>query len=274
MSKRPQFLVGGSHPLLYLTRDFIIQLGFELTTEDLLDETRPAFLLFGAEVFHATKALQMLDELRDLRHLTIPVLLLSSSSVYGDRDAYLGLREEKPCDEAQALVLTSSIDPDLCRPASALLAEHAFIQRTNTKTVVLRPFNVYGPSVDHGVIHRFITAARLDESLTVYSPGRQVRSFLFEEDYLEAVRVLLSLLLRGGRGIYNVGSEDRVELLSLAKSVGHAMGKEAKIEMISTEAVARRHAWWKLPDVDRLKALKWKPTMSLRSGLFRMTGRS
>lgn len=273
MSKRIQFVVVGRHVLLPITIGYLIEQGYALVVNpDEVDPLNPVFMVVGAEVHNRDAAYSLLNELRTARSKDWPVLLLSSSSVYSDRDHALRLRDVEPMDEAQGHVITSPLDDSAVRPMTALFAEHTFVQRSVGKTVVVRPFNVYGPDCHHGVVNKFLAACAKDEPLQVHAPGRQVRTFLWQEDYQAAVGALVQRLLRGHRGIYNVGSDEQVEILSLAKSVGHAFEKEPTIDVVeSTE----RHAWWKLPALDRIRVdAKWRSKTSLRSGLFLMVRKS
>lgn len=267
--KRTQFVVAGRHPLLPVTIGCLMDAGYALVADfDQIDPHYPVFMVVGAEVRTQEAAFNLMNELRSIKSKDWPVLLLSSSSVYSDRDFSLSLREVQPLDEAQGHVITSSLDESAIRPLTALFAEYAFVQRPVGKTVVVRPFNVYGPNCQTGVVTKFMEACLKDELLTVHIPGRQIRSFLWQEDYVAAIAALVQRLLRGHRGIYNVGSDEQVEILSLAKSVGHALGKESKIEMVEPD---QRHVWWKLPALDRIRAdAKWRTKTSLRSGLFLM----
>ena len=264
---RVQFVVAGRHPLLQATIGYLMSQGYALVPDiDQVDAHHPAFLVVGAEVHSREASFSLLNELSTVRSKDWPVLLLSSSSVYSDRDHTLKLRDVEPMDEAQGHVVTSPLDESAVRPLTALLVEHTFVQRPVGKTIVVRPFNVYGPDCHHGVVAKFLTAALRGEPLTIHSPGRQTRAFMYQDDFTAALGALVVKLLRGHRGIYNVGSDEQVEILSLAKSVGHACGVEPVIEVVeSTE----RHVWWKLPALDRLRVdTKSRSRMSLRSGLF------
>lgn len=266
--RRTQFVVVGRHVLLHLTIGYLIAQGYALIMDPKdVDPDQPVFALVGAEVRTRDAAFKLLDELRTVRSLDWPVLLLSSSSVYSDRDHALQMRDIEEMDEAHGHVITSPLDESAVRPLTALLAEHTFVQRTEGRTIVVRPFNVYGPSCPHGVVMNFIQAARTGKPLQVHTPGRQVRTFLWEEDYTAAIGALIQRLLHGHRGIYNVGTDEQVEILSLAKSVGHAFEKDLAIELVAPD----RHSWWKLPALDRISVdAKFKAKTSLRSGLFLM----
>lgn len=253
--KRTQFVIGGTHPLLLLVRDYLIQQGYALVDTAGIDFSMPAFLVWGGRTLPLTKPTQL------------PTLLLSSSCVYSDRDHLLQQREIEPMDEAHGHVITSPLDPSVIEPLSYLMSEHSFVQRPEGKTIVVRPFGVYGPNVGAGVVNAFAEALALDEPLKVHAPGRQVRTFLYEEDFLECIGILVKKLLRGSRGIYNVGSDEQIEILSLAKSLGHAFNKAPQIEFVETP----RRVWWRVPALDRIRAdARWRAKVSLRNGLFRM----
>jgi len=177
-----------------------------------------------------------------------------------------------PCNEGQGHVITSPLDPTAFKPLAALLVEHQLTTRHSGNTIVVRPFNVYGPSFTEeechipGVVDTFVSAAEMNKPLEVHTPGRQVRTFLHVDDFNKAIDGLLPRLLSGGRGIYNVGSDDQVEIMSLAKSVKHAFNKDLEIVVVDDPS---RHVWWCIPDTTRIRVdAKWRPTTSLRSGLF------
>lgn len=268
--RRTQFVIAGKHPLLLAIRDHLILSGFELVPENSVDPERPVFVVFGAEVYNAADAFKALEAAKSVKNYW-PTIVLSSSSVYSDRDHALNLRSVEPMDEAHGHVVTSPLDPGAIRPLTALTVEHLFVQRDTAKTVVIRPFNVYGPNISHGIVAHIIKSIENKTPIELQMPGRQIRTFLYIDDFLRAFDALITKLLRGGRGIYNIGSDEQVELLSLAKSACHAFGCEPVINLVeSTE----RHVWWKLPAIERIKAdAKWNPRISLRSGLFRLAGR-
>lgn len=242
---------------MYVVRDYLIQKGYVLIADASEAEDAPVFVLAGYE--GNPNVVQ-----------NLPALLLSSSGVYGDRDHLLILREPVPMDEANGSVITSPLDPSAGPVLDALVAEWRFLNRPG-RTIVVRPFNVFGPGVTTGVVHEFVTALREGRPLEVHSPGRQSRTFLFVDDFLDAIGALVERLNRGSRGIYNVGSSDPVEILSLAKSIGHAFGVEPDIQIVET---TKRHQWWKLPALDRIRAsAKWRAHTSLRAALFRMAGK-
>src|ERR1041385_533459 len=208
---RIKFCVAGKHPLLYLSRDALIFSGYELIQADGSED----FILLGAEIHSSADWLSLQVELAGLANSNKPILLLSSSSVYSDRSHELALLSPSPMDEAQGHVVTSPLDPGAFRALAALSAEHQITQRTQGRTVILRTFNVYGPNITQGVIPSFIKSIQNNLPLFVHIPGIQTRTFLHEEDFLICFKVMVSKLLSGARGIFNLGSDEQVEVLSL-----------------------------------------------------------
>lgn len=109
------------------------------------------------------------------------VVFAGSSSVYG-------LAPSVP------LLETAAIDPRSPYAASKVAAEHYL--RTlgpslGVETVVLRYFNVFGPSQDPAseyaaVVPRFITAALAGERPVVYGDGNQSRDFVYVDNVVSA----------------------------------------------------------------------------------------
>ncbi|MEM3592613.1 MAG: NAD-dependent epimerase/dehydratase family protein, partial [Candidatus Micrarchaeia archaeon] len=67
----------------------------------------------------------------------------------------------------------------------------AYYREFGVDTRIQRPFNVFGPRMredgEYGrVIPRFITQALNNENLTIFGNGKQTRSFLYIDDWVEA----------------------------------------------------------------------------------------
>jgi nucleoside-diphosphate-sugar epimerase len=272
---RYTFTIAGNHPLLLLVRNTLIQQGYAMIPWNGEDEDgftkqdKPDFIVYGAE-WHKDVS----NELRgffavDLPYVLcdIPVLVLSSSSVYSDRTHLLTSIEKCEMDETYGHVITSPLDTSMSRPLAALTVEH-FILMREARAIVVRPFNVYGPNVEHGVIHNFDKAIKGNFPLTIDAPGYQERCFLHEDDFIEGVLPLVKRLIKGSRGIYNIGSQESISIMALAKSMLQLSNKDLPLQI---EESPLRHNWWKYPAIDRIKMdAKWKNKISLRTGLWRM----
>lgn len=113
-------------------------------------------------------------------------LFVSSCAVYGDPE-YLPVDEKHP------------LHPLSPYAASKIVAEHycrTFNKTYGLKTVILRPFNVYGSRQREedsycGVITTFMKNLIYGKSLTIYGDGEQTRDFIHVEDISEAFLLAL-----------------------------------------------------------------------------------
>lgn len=82
-------------------------------------------------------------------------------------------------------------EPRWTYAASKLLAEHlayAYWHEYRLPTVVVRPFNVYGPGqIGEGAIKKFIAKAIAGEDIEVNGHGNQIRSWCFINDFMEGL---------------------------------------------------------------------------------------
>jgi UDP-glucose 4-epimerase len=183
------------------------------------------------------------------------VLLASTSEVYGPAvDGVLV--------ESQPLTLDAAARRDVYALSKAAGEAYALaLHRTRLLPVtVARCFNVVGPrqSERYGmVLARFARAARAGRPLTVYGDGLQRRCFLHVADAVEAVLLLARAPEAEGQ-IVNVGSEEEVTVLDLARRVLAEAGGTGHVEHMPFERVygegfvdPRRRR----PDLTRLRAL-------------------
>ncbi|MEM3191509.1 MAG: GDP-mannose 4,6-dehydratase, partial [Candidatus Parvarchaeota archaeon] len=136
-------------------------------------------------------------------------------------------------------------------------------------TRIQRPFNVYGPGIraDSGygrVIPRFIIRALKDEDIPVHGDGKQTRSFLYVDDWLEFTWRFLTAPDMGGE-VVNVGSAEEVTIYELAEKIKRMTDSKSRIVFEKArENDPRRRA------ADSRKAenmFGWKPKVSLEDGL-------
>ena len=135
-------------------------------------------------------------------------------------------------------------------------------------TVVLRPFNVYGPGQTGeyaGVITAFAGQAAAGGPLTVHGDGSQTRDFVHVDDVVAAFRRAGTADVAGRA--FNVGTGTAVSIAELAALVAELTGDPA---IVHTE---RRPG-----DVDRScadvtaarEALGYEPSIELADGLRRL----
>ena len=141
------------------------------------------------------------------------------------------------------------------------------------ETVVIRPFNVYGPrqrpdSPYAAVIPLFIDALRSQRPPLVHGDGQQSRDFTFIDDAVAAyLAAAAAPAARCAGKVYNVAGGAEHSLLDLLTVLGDILGV----------TVAPRHGVARPGDVRHSQAdlsagardLGWSPTVALADGLAR-----
>ncbi|HPH12128.1 MAG TPA: GDP-L-fucose synthase [Thermotogota bacterium] len=136
------------------------------------------------------------------------------------------------------------------------------------------PTNLYGPR-DHfdpasshvipALLKRFHEAKENSEKkVTVWGTGDARREFLFVEDFVEAIYLLISV--RHGYDTLNIGFGKDITIRELAETISDVVGYKGKIEFDSSKPEGMKK---KLVDNSRISNLGWKPKTSLEEGLLK-----
>jgi UDP-glucuronate 4-epimerase len=185
------------------------------------------------------------------------VLLASSSSIYGEAEAY-PTPEDVPPRPVSPYGLTKLGCEHLA---------HAYARGFGLDAVVLRYFTVYGPRQRPDMfLRRVCDRLRDGATFDVYGTGAQSRSFTYVADAVEATIVAMQFAAAGT--VYNVGGGDEASMLEAI----------AALERISGRRLAVRHVGAARGDVARTKAdvsrigadLGWTPATPLEEGLAAM----
>jgi len=220
-----------------------------------------------------------------IEHEVGELILASSSEVYQTPPRV-------PTDENVPLSIPDPYNPRYSYAAGKIISEIMAInfgRKYFERTVIFRPHNVYGPDMgwEH-VIPQFILRMKMlcqgyplspghsgvDDALTdltltdeairfpIQGTGRETRAFVFIEDFIDG----LSLLLEKGEhlGIYNIGNPEEVTIEELACLVGEYFGR--KVIVVPGQALAGSTPR-RCPDIAKLRALGYNPRYSLREGL-------
>jgi len=135
---------------------------------------------------------------------------ISTSEVYGTAYNQFPMTEDHP------------LNP--CTPYAAAKAGgdrlvYAYQKTFDIPTVIIRPFNNYGPRQHlEKVIPRFITSALLDKPITIHGDGNMTRDWICVSDTCEGIyRALISPNTSGE--IINLGTGIDVSVLNIAKMI-------------------------------------------------------
>lgn len=160
--------------------------------------------------------------------------------------------------------------------ASKLAGEaytRAFWETYRYPTVVLRPFNSYGPRCHHEgdsgeVIPKFLLRCLAGKPMVVFGDGTQTRDFTFVGDTAAGI-LAAGVSDRSVGQTINLGSGKEIQIRELASTIARVLGRPGT-EIIHVES--------RPGDVLRLLAdsskarqlLQFKPTVALRDGLTRL----
>ena len=149
------------------------------------------------------------------------------------------------------------------------LAAEGHVALAGLPYAIARPSNVYGPGQGAG-LEGAVVAAFLDQAastgvLRVHGDGLQTRDFVHVEDVVGALLRLSEP--DTASGTWNVASGRSGTILDLARTVERALGRPLGREFAPARPGDVRHS---AASAARLKALGWRPSTSLASGIGRL----
>jgi UDP-glucose 4-epimerase len=194
-----------------------------------------------------------------------PILITSTSEVYGKNNTV-------PLNEESDRVLGSPLKSRWSYSEAKAIDEsmaYFYHQEKRLEVRLVRLFNTVGPKqVGHYgmVVPRFVSAAVKGEVLYVYGSGQQIRCFCHVSD---AVRALL-LVMDSDKAIgevFNVGNNEQISIMDLAKKVIAVTGSSSAIEIMDYEKAypaGFEDMERRVPDISKIKrVLGWQPEIGL-----------
>jgi len=194
-------------------------------------------------------------------------IFLGSSCIY-PRDCPQPIKEE--------YLMTGPLEATNSAYAIAKIAGielvNSYRKEYGTKWISLMPTNLYDPgdnfdlAISHvlpAFIRRFVQATEDGaDMVTLWGSGSPLREFLHVDDLAQAV-ILASEKYDSNLHL-NIGSGEDLTIKELAHKVAAAAGFTGKIEWDTSEPDGTPR---KILDVSRIKALGWKPKITLDEGI-------
>lgn len=210
----------------------------------------------------------------------IPNLTLASSS-----EVYQSATQV-PTTEQVALVVPDPYNARYSYGAGKIISELMCIHNMDSfeKMIIVRPHNIYGPDMgEEHVIPEMARRIKFDGELTflgqdppenfnsngvrVFWGMQQTRSFCYVSD---AVAGFMLLREKGIHGqTYNLGNEDEIAILDLARKIGLMAGKPVKVRSMDGPPVDKAPGGTqrRCPDISKLSELGYRQTVTLDAGL-------
>ena len=211
-----------------------------------------------------TSVLGSINALELATKLKVPILLSSTSEVYGDPN--ISPQTETYWGNVNPIGLRSCYDEGK-RAAETLFFD--FNRQYATDIRVARIFNTYGPNMspkDGRVVSNFIVQALKNNDITIYGEGNQTRSFCYVDDLVEG----LVRLMNGSdstQSPINLGNPNEISVLELAQkiiSMTNSNSKVIRLPLPQDDPKQRK------PDIGKAKnILGWQPIISLDNGLLK-----
>jgi GDP-L-fucose synthase len=250
-------------------------------TENFITKTKPSLIVDAAAkvggigannsfpVEFLSDNLNVQSNLMNAAHKAgVPNFVFLGSSCIYPRDCAQPIKEEYlmtgPLEETNSAYAIAKI--------AGIELVNSYRKEYGTKWISLMPTNLYGPrdnfdlTASHvlpAFIRRFVEAAESEAStVTLWGSGSPLREFLHVDDLAQAV-VVASEKYDSSLHL-NVGSGEDLSIKKLAIKVAAASGFSGKIEWDSSKPDGTPR---KVLDVSRMKALGWKPTITLDEGI-------
>ncbi len=213
-----------------------------------------------------------LINLNVLEHATTEKIFYSSSACIYPKDVQ---------DHVERIALQECMaypaDPDSAYGWEKLFSERLYLAFNRNKSIddrIARLHNIYGPegtykggrekapaAICRKVVYAQDMAYHPDYHIEIWGSGEQTRSFLYIDDCIDAVRLLMQ---SDYNEPINIGSEEMISINRLAQMVIDISGKDLKIKNIEgpTGVMGRNSDNTLIREV-----LDWEPKVDLKEGM-------
>lgn len=202
-------------------------------------------------------------------HETSRFIFASTVEVYGENRGDTEAFAEDYCGYIDCNTLRAGY-PESKRAGEALC--QAYIRQKGLDIVIPRLSRVYGPTMlmsDTKALSQFIKNSLAGQNIVLKSAGTQFFSYSYVAD---AVTGILWCLCKGACGqAYNIADPaSDITLRDLAKLIADQAGTEVVFEIPdAVESAGYSKATKAILDSAKLKALGWKPSWSIETGIER-----
>ncbi|HSP14819.1 MAG TPA: NAD-dependent epimerase/dehydratase family protein [Thermoanaerobaculia bacterium] len=188
------------------------------------------------------------------------IVFSSTGSIYGEPEVF-------PTPEDAPFPVQTSL-----YGASKLACEgmiSAYSEGYGMQSFIFRFVSILGERYTHGHVFDFVKSLRANpHQLRVLGDGHQRKSYLCVRDCVDA---MLTAFQKADKrvNIFNVGADDYCEVTDSVRWITEHLGLEPHIEYTGGARGWIGDSPFIFLDCSRLKALGWKPALSIREGVIR-----
>lgn len=184
------------------------------------------------------------------------VFFSSSSEIYGESVEFPQNEKTTPLNSRFPYAIVKNVGEAYMR---------SFKQEYGIDYTIFRFFNTYGPKQSKDfVMSKFISAALRNEDIPIYGNGLQTRTFCLVDDNVEAC-LNAFYQTKVVNDVMNVGGNDEITILELAKTIINITGAKSKIVFLpplQDGDMTRRK-----PDNTKMMKLLDRDLVSLEDGI-------
>lgn len=191
------------------------------------------------------------------------VVCFSTSEVFG-RQAYRS-------EETDNTVMGKVGEARWTYAVSKVAEEHmavAYFQEKGLPTVVVRPFNVYGPGqVGEGALRTFVERALRNLPLQIHGDGTQIRAWCYLDDLVDGVLLAMTHPKAVGES-FNIGNQRAVSTIyGLANTVVRVLNSQSPVVFVRKDYV---DVELRIPSVRKARdLLGFEAQVDLEEGILR-----
>jgi UDP-glucose 4-epimerase len=254
---------------------------FELIEGDTLDPPRLAEAMSGAEtVFHLAANADVrsgtAQPRRDLDQNTIAtfnvleamrangvrrIVFSSTGSIYGDATMF-------PTPEDAPFPMQTSLYGASKLAGEALI--QAYGEGFGFEGFIFRFVSILGERYSHGHVFDFYKSLRGNPGeLRVLGDGRQRKSYLHVEDCIDAILTVVEKAGGGKVQVFNLGAEEYCEVNDSIGWITAHLGLAPRLSFSGGDRGWIGDSPFIFLDTTKVRALGWKPTLTIREGIIR-----
>lgn len=198
----------------------------------------------------------LLENIRDVNRRCI-VLFLSSAAVYGNVNINM-----LPISETTNL---KPISPyGLHKMICENIAEY-YRDAYNMDIRVLRIFSVYGPGLRKQVLWDMFQKYIKNGEIELYGTGDEARDFIYIEDLLKSLDIIMNAAINKGQYIFNVANGEAVTIKELSHVFSMLLCGEDKVKFNKIGRSCDPDVW--RADVSRIREMGYCKSISLEQGI-------
>lgn len=214
-----------------------VQLSFEHAAMD--------YTLNVSNVFHILEAIRQFNPL-------CRFINFSSAAVYGN-PRYLPIDETHPLNPISPYGWHKVQSEQICREFNTFF---------KIPTLSLRVFSAYGPGLKKQLFWDLFQKSRSDDVVKIFGTGKESRDFVYIDDLMQAVELLLDSAAFTGE-VINVANGEELFLKNIVENYFNLLNKAYRF---TGEVKTGDPINWKA-DIRKLKEMGYKQKISIYDGL-------